>query len=316
MISSPRTIGLCGLGQMGLPLALTCWRSGFRVLLFDQDLKKLARAQEELQALDSWMRAEFPESKPDYGEIELAEDLALLDRQAELVFECVREDLNAKVKILQSLDGAVAHGAVLATCTSGLSVTEMGKSAGCGRQIVGTHFWNPPHLMPLVEVVRGGETSEEAMQVTLNLCTRLGKRPVRVNADAPGFIGNRMLHAMWREAIDIVEKGIATPEDVDLVAKLAFGFRQVALGPLEHMDLAGLDLVKSIEEYLLADLAANRGPGNLLKEMVTNGHLGMKSGKGFYDWTRRDPKILIEARNRQIVRELKRWNAPAAKDKE
>jgi 3-hydroxybutyryl-CoA dehydrogenase len=316
MISSPQTIGLCGLGQMGIPLGLTCWRSGFRVLLFDQDSKKLAGVREQLQAMDAWLKAAFPEERPDYGEILPSADLAMLDQQSDFIFECIREDLKAKVSLFQALPRAAARGVALASCTSGLSVTEMGKSAGCGRQLVGTHFWNPPHLMPLVEVVKGEETSEEAIEIALALCARLGKRPVRVNVDAPGFIGNRMLHAMWREAIHIVEQGIASPEDVDTVAKLAFGFRQIALGPLEHMDLAGLDLVKSIEEYLLADLAANRGPGNLIEEMVKKGRLGMKSGQGFYDWTRRDPKVLIEERDRQIVRELKRMKAGAAKDEE
>jgi 3-hydroxybutyryl-CoA dehydrogenase len=130
--------------------------------------------------------------------------------------------------------------------------------------------------------------------------------PVRVNADVPGFIGNRLLHAMWREAIEIVGQGIASAEDVDRVAKMTFGLRLPVVGPLENMDIVGLDLVETIHKYLLADLAANRKPGQLLESMVQKSQLGMKTGSGFYDWNKRDPAALIEARDQQIVRELKR----------
>jgi 3-hydroxybutyryl-CoA dehydrogenase len=160
--------------------------------------------------------------------------------------------------------------------------------------------------MPLVEVTAGTESSKEAIELAMRFCRSLGKRPVRVNIDVPGFIGNRMLHALWREAIYIVERGIASAEDVDTVAKLTFGLRQAVLGPLEHMDLAGLDLINAIHGYLLADLASNDGPGALLKQMVDEGRLGAKSGRGFYDWTQRDSKAAIQVRDRQVVRELRR----------
>ena len=172
--------------------------------------------------------------------------------------------------------------------------------------MIGTHFWNPPHLMPLVEVVAGEGTAEETVQATMRFCRSIGKQPVRVNADLPGFIGNRMLHALWREAIEIVGHGIASAEDVDTVAKMTFGLRLPVLGPLENMDLVGLDLIHTIHKYLLADLAANRGPGRLLEELNQKSQLGMKTGSGFYDWKKHDPGAVIEGRNRQIVRELKR----------
>ncbi len=127
-----------------------------------------------------------------------------------------------------------------------------------------------------------------------------------VNADVPGFIGNRLLHAMWREAIEIVWQGVASAEDVDKVVKMTFGLRLPVVGPFENMDLVGLDLVETIHKYLLADLATNSGPSRLLDEMVRHKKLGMKTGSGFYDWKQRDPAALIEARDQQIVREVKR----------
>ena len=256
--------------------------------------------------MDRWMASEFPEERPYYGELSYTSDLAPIDREAELVVEGIAEDMSVKVSLWQSLAGVASRGGILCSSTSGLSISEMGRQSGFPTQVIGTHFWNPPHLMPLVEVVAGLGTAEETIRATMEFCRGIGKRPVRVNIDAPGFIGNRMLHALWREAIEIVDRGIASAEDVDTVAKMTFGLRLPAVGPLENMDLVGLDLIHTIHLYLLADLAANRGPGRLLEELVQKGQMGMKSGSGFYDWGKRDPAALIEARDRQIARELKR----------
>ena len=276
------------------------------MLLYDQDRSKLERAPQEIETVDTWLTSELPEPKANYGKLECATDLAVLDKNADLVLESIREDLEAKVSLFQLLAGAASRGAVFCSCTSGLSITVMGSRSGYPGQLVGTHFWSPPHLMPLVEVIGGAGSAEEVIQLVIRFCRSIGKQPVRVNIDAPGFIGNRMLHALWREAIYIVERGIASPEDVDTVAKLTFGLRQAVLGPLEHMDLAGLDLIHAIHGYMLADLAANRGPAELLKRMVKEGRLGAKSGEGFYDWTSRDSKAAIQARDRQVVREVRR----------
>jgi 3-hydroxybutyryl-CoA dehydrogenase len=154
--------------------------------------------------------------------------------------------------------------------------------------------------------VAGRGTAEETVQATIEFCRSIGKLPVCVNADVPGFIGNRLLHAMWREAIEIVDQGVASAEDVDRVVKMTFGLRLPVVGPFENMDLVGLDLVETIHKYLLQDLAANRGPGRLLERMVRESRLGMKTGAGFYDWKQRDGAALIEARDQQIAREVKR----------
>ena len=309
LITSPRNIGVCGIGQIGLALGLACWRSGYRVWLYGRNSGKLEKARRELAQMDRWMAGQFPDQRPQYGEITYVSDLASIDREADLVVEGIAEDMVAKVGLWKSLAGAARRGAILCSSTSGLSISEMGTQAGFPAQVVGAHFWNPPHLMPLVEVIAGSGTAEEAVQTTIEFCRSIGKLPVRVNIDAPGFIGNRMLHALWREAIDIVERGIASAEDVDTVAKMTFALRLPVVGPLENMDLVGLDLVQTIHRYLLADLAANRSPGRLLDDMVRAGRLGMKSQSGFYDWKKRDPAALIDERDRQIARELKRLSS-------
>jgi 3-hydroxybutyryl-CoA dehydrogenase len=306
LITSPRTIGICGIGQIGLALSLASWRSGYRVLLYGRNVSKLDNARIELARMNDWLNSEFPEQTPRFGEIQYQSDLEALDRDAELVIEGIAEDMAAKVALWRTLARAARRGAVFCSATSGLSISEMGRQSGCPAQLVGTHFWNPPHLMPLVEVVAGAETAETTIETAITFCRNIGKHPVRVNIDAPGFIGNRMLHALWREAIDIVERGIATAEDVDQVARMTFGLRMPVLGPLENMDLVGLDLIRTIHGYMLSDLARHTAPGKLLETRVQERCLGMKTGSGFYDWRQRDAQMLIEARDRQIVRELKR----------
>jgi 3-hydroxybutyryl-CoA dehydrogenase len=311
MSESPQTIGVCGVGQIGLALGLACWRSGLRVWIYARNAQKLEKAKLDLERMDQWLAAELPSDAPRYGEVNFTSDLGKLDREADLVVEGIAEEMQAKVDLFRGLKDVAERGGILCSSTSGLSISEMGRLAGFPAQVVGTHFWNPPHLMPLVEVVAGKDTSEETVQTTMQFCRDIGKVPVRVNADVPGFIGNRLLHAMWREAIEIVGRGIASAEDVDKVAKMTFGLRLPVVGPLENMDLVGLDLVETIHKYMLADLAANRAPGALLEKMVRDGKLGMKTNSGFYDWTKRDPAALIEARDRQIVRELKRLRRAA-----
>jgi len=276
------------------------------VWLYGRNPQKLEKARQDLTQMDRWMAAEFPGETPRYGELAYTSELSPIDREADLVVEGIAEDMTVKVSLWKALAGAVSRGAIFCSSTSGLSISEMGKLSGFPAQVIGTHFWNPPHLMPLVEVVAGAGTAEETIQTTIRFCQDIGKQPVRVNIDAPGFIGNRMLHALWREAITIVERGIASAEDVDTVAKMTFGLRLPVVGPLENMDLVGLDLIHTIHRYLLADLSANRGPGRLLDALVQKGQLGMKSGSGFYDWGKRAPAALVEARDRQIARELKR----------
>ena len=303
---SPHIVGICGIGQIGLALALACFRSGYRVLLFGRDPEKLGHAEREFKNLDQWLNQNLPEDVPRYGEIEFVSDLGQLDRESELVIEGIAENLQAKVKLFRSLTCAATRGAIFCTTTSGLSITEMGRMTDHASHLVGTHFWNPPHLMPLVEVIAGAKTSNPVMDTALMFCRSIGKKPVRVNADVPGFIGNRMLHALWREAIDLVERGIASPEDVDTVAKLTFGLRMPVIGPLENMDVVGLDLIRTIHDYLLPEIANNPKPSGLLAQHVSSGRLGIKSGQGFYDWRKRSSGELIEARDNQILRELRR----------
>jgi 3-hydroxybutyryl-CoA dehydrogenase len=158
--------------------------------------------------------------------------------------------------------------------------------------------------MPLVEVIRGEQTPDAVMDRVCEVMTSIGKIAVRVNRDVPGFIGNRMLHALWREAIYLVQEGVATPEEIDTVARLTFALRMPALGPLENMDLVGLDLIGAIHDYLMPCLSNDGETLPALRERIGRGELGAKSGGGFYDWSGRDASQVAERRDRQIVRQL------------
>jgi 3-hydroxybutyryl-CoA dehydrogenase len=181
---------------------------------------------------------------------------------------------------------------VLATNTSVMSVGEIGARAKRRERVLGTHWWNPPYLIPLVEVVRAQATAEEVVRRMMELLAEVGKTPVRVRRDVPGFVGNRLQHALWREAIAIVAAGICDAETVDTVVKQSFGRRLGVLGPLENADLVGLDLTLAIHEYVLPHLDRSPGPSPLLRDKVAHGHLGMKTGTGFHHWPPGTPDAL------------------------
>ncbi len=282
-----KTVGICGAGQMGAAAAVCFRRAGYPVILWARNPKKLPAIRQTLARLSKQLGST-------QKQIELTSDLTLIDQRADIVMDCIAEDMAEKVKLFRR---PRQRPALFLTTTSGLSITEMGRRSGTGKQLVGTHFWNPPHLMPLVEVVRGRDTSEAAMRKVIALVRSIGKIPVRVHRDVPGFIGNRLLHALWREAIYLVQRGIASPADVDRVARLTFGLRLPAVGPLENMDIVGLDLIETIHKYLLADLADQHQPLPLLTRL-------RKNGRSFHNRGRRDMQQLIERRDRQIVHQL------------
>jgi 3-hydroxybutyryl-CoA dehydrogenase len=299
-----QTIGICGLGQMGSTAAVSYKRAGYHVLACDRSREKREAIGETLSSLELWLDRHVGPALRDGGTIHLVDTLRPIDQESDLVMDCIAEDLGEKVNLFLQLTGAVQRGAVLTTTTSGLSITEIGRRSATAHLLVGTHFWNPAHLMPLVEIIRGQDTPVLLLDRVSALIRSIGKIPVVVNRDVPGFIGNRLLHAMWREAIHLVQEQVASPAEIDLVARLTFGLRMPAVGTLENMDLVGLDLVQAIHEYLLVDLADDHEPLRVLKRKVANGALGIKSGQGFYDWRRRDAQELLARRNLQIVRQL------------
>ena len=207
---------------------------------------------------------------------------------ADLVIECIPEDMKLKQELFAQLDAITKPDAILATNTSVMSPTEIASRATRRDRIVGTHFWNPPYLIPLVEVVKARDCSDRTVETTMSWLAEAGKKPIRCNKDVPGFVANRLQHALWREAISIVEHGIADAKTVDEAVRLSFGLRLPVLGPLENADMVGADLALSIHNYVLPALEGSPRPSPLLADMVARGELGFKSGKGFMEWSEAD----------------------------
>jgi 3-hydroxybutyryl-CoA dehydrogenase len=211
---------------------------------------------------------------------------------ADWVFEAAPERLALKQDIFAALEGAARADCVLATNTSVMRVTEIAERVSSAGRVVGTHWWNPPYLVPLVEVVRGERTHPNVVERTMVLLAEVGKTPVAVRRDVPGFIGNRLQHALWRQAFALVDAGVCEPADVDTVVKASFGPRLTVLGPIENADLVGLDLTLDIHEYVLPTLDPPSAPASGLRQRVASGRLGMKSGGGYRAWSPEDAEAV------------------------
>ena len=223
---------------------------------------------------------------------------------ADLVIEAVFEDMTIKQKTFDLLESRCSTEAIFCTNTSVMSPSEISAKLEHRERFVGTHFWNPAHLIPLVEVVKSGATSDETAETVMALLKSVGKKPVLCQKDVPGFIANRMQHALWREAISIVENGIADAETVDEAVKNSFGLRLPQLGPLENADMVGADLTYSIHDYILAHLESSNQPSSLLKDLNDSGNLGFKTGKGFLSWTPEQMQAVKDDLNTYLIKAL------------
>jgi 3-hydroxybutyryl-CoA dehydrogenase len=274
-------IGIIGGGLMGHGIAYLFAAAGHSVGVFEPSAESRASLQQRLQSIVDL----------------LGDDPALLQRicahgelapamqGAAFVFEAAPEKLPLKQKIFAELENAVAPSTILASNSSAIPSTEIGRHLKHRERVIGTHFWNPPHLVPLVEVIQNDKTSGETVRATMTLLRDCGKVPVHVRRDIPGFVGNRLQHAMKREAIALVAAGVCDAETIDTVVKEGFGARTAVLGPMEQTDLVGLDLALDIAEVLYEHLDRTAGPHPLLREKVKAGKLGMKTGEGMRQWT-------------------------------
>lgn len=222
----------------------------------------------------------------------------------DVIIECVPEDMKLKQDLFKELEVLCRPDTIFATNTSVMSINEIFEKISKKDRVLGTHFWNPPYLIPLVEVIRSDHTDGYVIERTLNILKQAGKHPVKVNKDVPGFIANRLQHALWREAISIIENGIADAETVDQAIKLSFGMRLPVLGPLENIDMVGTDLTLSIHRYMFRHLENSTEPSPLLKKKVQKGEIGFKTGEGFQKWTQQRKDDLQKKLIKHLIRSL------------
>jgi 3-hydroxybutyryl-CoA dehydrogenase len=291
-------IAVVGAGLMGHGIAQVFALAGHHVTITDSFHANLdtvkARISANLRDLGDDERA--------VDRVTPLADLAQTVRDADYVVEAVSEDLPLKQKLFAEIERHVRPDTILASNTSVIPITAiMGGLQQRGRAL-GTHWWNPPYLVPLVEVIGTEWTSPQAIEWTMALHAAAGKQPAHVKKDVPGFIGNRLQHALWREAISLVERGICDAETVDTVIKAAFGRRLAVLGPLENADLVGTDLTLAIHKTVLPDIESRPGPSPYLEKLVADGKLGFKSGEGFRRWSHED-QLALRA---QVLAHLKK----------
>ncbi len=226
-------------------------------------------------------------------------------RDADLVIEAVFEDLKVKQDIFSQIDANCKKYAILCSSTSGLSPNDIGAHISGQDRMMVTHFWNPPYLVPLVEIVPHDRLGSEARRVAMEFIEQLGKTPVVLKKDIAGHIGNRLQHALYREALFLIEQGVADPDDIDKVVLNSFGPRFSTIGPMEYFDSCGLDLHKQVQSYLYPTLCREAHPQKILLSKVDAGELGQKSGQGLYDWAGRNAEDFRRRRNLRFIEMIK-----------
>lgn len=287
-----RQIAVVGAGLMGHGIALEFASRGYSVTLHDRSADQLALARiaisEGLERLVSAGRITAEAATATPARISFVPDLREAVAEADLVIEAVTENLEVKRAIFRDLDTYAPPHAILASNSSTFMPSLMAAATQRPQQVMVAHYFNPPHLLPLVELVRGEQTSEDTVTRLRALYEEIGKSPAVVEKEAPGFVGNRLQMALYREALAIVEAGIATPKDVDTIIKTGFGRRLSVAGVFEIFDAAGLDVTLAVADQLFPEIANSTTAPDFLREHVAQGHLGLKSGEGIYPWPRED----------------------------
>lgn len=291
-----------GAGLMGHGIALTLARAGQHVALTDPHAETLASAPARIGESLKVLGAKAPEIEETLARIACRDSTAAAVGDAAFVFEAAPEKLDLKRRIFAEVEAHAPVDAILASNTSVIPITGIMQELEGRHRALGTHWWNPPHMIPLVEIIKTEWTDGAVAARMMALLEGAGKTPVMVEKDVPGFIGNRLQHALWREAISLVERGICDAEAVDTVIKASFGRRLAVLGPLENADLVGTDLTLDIHENVLSDLESRQGPSPYLRKLVEEGRLGMKTGEGFRRWSEEEARAVRARVGRHLTR--------------
>jgi 3-hydroxybutyryl-CoA dehydrogenase len=274
-------IAVIGAGLMGHGLAQVFALGGHAVTIYDAVEASLGTVKDRI----STNLRDLGDDPRAVERVRPTGDLKDCVRDVDYVVEAVSEDLPLKQKLFGEIETYVRNDTILASNTSVIPITDIMRGLKHRERALGTHWWNPPYLVPLVEVIGTEWTSPAAIDWTMKLHSDVGKTPAHVKKDVPGFIGNRLQHALWREAVALVEHGICDAETVDTVIKAAFGRRLAVLGPLENADMVGTDLTLAIHKTVLPAIESRPGPSPYLETLVATGKLGFKSGEGFRTWT-------------------------------
>ena len=304
-MTDTRKVAVIGSGTMGPGMAATFARQGYETTLFDIKPEQLEKAKGAVDFVyttltnGGFMTAE--EADAGRGRLTYTDDLAAALNGADLVVEAVPERRDIKQQVYQQIESLVGDEVIIASNTSGIPISEIASVAKNPGRVVGMHWSNPPHLIPVIEVIRGADTSDETADATVEMVKSIGMVPAIVDKDIAGFVENRILYAIMREALHLLDEGVASAEAIDTITKWGIGYKLAVIGPLELLDVAGLDIYNSVASYLNADLNASSDISSTVTSKVAEGKLGMKTQGGLFEYTPEKIQQLQQQRGRKLV---------------
>ena len=294
-----RRASVIGTGTMGPGMGAVLARAGIETALFDVSTEALERARAGV-ALAAGVLDRLDAPTAPGGSVRFETDLVAAVGGADLVLEAIPEKLELKQDLFRELESLVPEGTILASNTSGIPITQIASVCERPGRVVGTHWSNPPHLIPMIEVIPGKQTSPDVIEASCALVRRFGYHPV-VEREVPGFVENRILYAILRECLDLVDRGIIDPKGLDLNVRWGIGYKLAVIGPMELLDMAGLDIYRAVGSYLNPDLSTSAEVSKTIRDLIEQGRLGMKTGGGLYDYTPEEIERLRAQRAAKLV---------------
>ena len=300
-IEGIKKVGIVGAGTMGAGVAEIFAQFGYTVILYNRSKAGMQRALERIRSNVAPIETETDAAG---AKIYTTHDLAEL-AQVDLISESIAENLEVKQDIFRKLDEICDAKTLFTTNTSGLSISQIATAVSHPERFAGMHYFNPPQIVPAMEIIKGKETSDATCEVLMDLAKQMQKQPILVQKDVPGFVASRLQFAVVREALHLVEEGIASPADIDAVMKHGLGLRWALLGPLEIADLGGLDIFNTVGSYVAKSMSNATDSPKVLQDLVAAGKLGAKTGSGFYDYPPGKASALIAERDEKLLEILK-----------
>ena len=297
-----RNIAIIGLGTMGPGMAARLARGGLQVVAYDVAPAAIERARSMLSVAETVLDAlGIAPPSAGVGTVRFTDDIGDAISGADLVIENVPENISVKADVYRTVDGLIGPDTIVASDTSGIPITKLQAHISHPERMVGMHWSNPPHIIPMIEVIAGEKTAPQTVATIRDLIRSIGLLPVVVKKDVPGFVENRVLYALLREAVDLVERGVIEPEDLDTCVSWGIGYKIAVIGPMALLDMAGLDIYKSVSSFLNADLSNRGDVAPMVLEKTNASKFGIKSGEGMFSYTPEQTKALQGERARKLV---------------
>jgi 3-hydroxyacyl-CoA dehydrogenase len=276
---------IVGTGTMGPGMGAVLERAGVSVALYDISEEQLAKARPSVDLARSVLdRLGGDGDEAGEASLRFESDLAAALEGADMVVEAVPEKLELKQQVFAELEKHVSADAILASNTSGIPITKIAENLNHPERVIGTHWSNPPHLIPMIEIIPGERTSADVTAATQELIRKIGYFPCTLKKEVPGFVENRVLYAIMRECLALVDEGVVDAEELDLNVKWGIGYKLAVVPPMALLDMAGLDIYNAVASYLNQDLSDEKGVSNTITERVDQGKLGIKTGGGLFDY--------------------------------